>query len=88
MQPTIGRIVHYTLNAGDAQIIESRRAQSDRVGNHVEAGQVYPALVVRVFDPSAPTVNLQVYLDGDDSYWATSRTEGDTPGSWSWPPRV
>jgi hypothetical protein len=58
------------------------------VGNHAAAGQVFPALVVRVFDPSVSTVNLQVILDGNDTYWATSRMEGDEPNQWSWPPRV
>lgn len=58
------------------------------VGNHAEAGQVYPATVVRVFDSSTSTANLQVTLDGNDTYWATSRAEGDEPGHWAWPPRV
>lgn len=57
-------------------------------GNHVAVGEVYPALVVRVFDPSVTTANLQVLLDGNDTYWATSRVEGEEPGQWSWPPRV
>jgi len=101
MQPTIGRIVHYTLGAGDAEAINRRRkdftdSQSasaglgyvGHVGNHAEEGQVYPAVVVRVFDPSVTTANLQVQLDGNDTYWATSRTEGDGPGHWGWPARV
>mgnify|MGYP001603935092 FL=1 len=54
------------------------------VGNHAEVGQVYPATVVRCFDPS---VNLQVMLDGNDTFWTTSRTEGDGPGYWAWPSR-
>ncbi|HZB28915.1 MAG TPA: hypothetical protein VE465_01995 [Streptosporangiaceae bacterium] len=58
------------------------------VGNHAEGGQVYPAVVVRVFSPSDPYVNLQVSLDGNDAYWATSRVEGDENGQWSWPERV
>ena len=45
------------------------------VGNQVQEGDVYPAIVVRVFDPSVSTANLQVLLDGNDTYWATSRTE-------------
>ncbi|MEU8196355.1 hypothetical protein AB0C10_21465 [Microbispora amethystogenes] len=61
------------------------------LGNHAEAGQVYPALVVRVF-PGGTEVNgvcnLQVHLDGNDTYWATSRVEGDQPGTWAWPARV
>lgn len=72
------------------------------VGNRAEAGQVYPAMVVRTFGGSA--ANLQVFLDGNDTYWGTSRSnhEGDTGsthsvntpdisyhgGSWHWPPRV
>lgn len=58
------------------------------VGNHAEAGQVFPATVVRVFDPSTTTANLQVTLDGNDTYWATSVAEGEGQGRWSWPPRV
>jgi hypothetical protein len=104
--PTIGRIVHYKLNAADADAINQRRADYAahqrivipgdpgkdgrtghvaHVGNHVHAGDVYPATVVRVNDPS---VNLQVHLDGTDTYWATSRAEGDGEGSWAWPARA
>lgn len=105
MQPTIGRIVHYTLSADDAAQISLRRADFDayrrthparpqpgqpgatghqaHVGNHVEAGQTYPALVVRTSRSSL--VNLQVFLDGNDVYWATSRAEGTEPGTWCWP---
>lgn len=61
------------------------------VGNRAEEGQVFPADVVRVF-PGGSEVNgvcnLQVKLDGNDTYWATSRVEGDKPGTWAWPPRV
>jgi hypothetical protein len=55
------------------------------IGNHAEGGQMYPATVVRVFDPSSSAVNLQVALDGNDTYWATSCPEGDGPGYWAWP---
>lgn len=61
------------------------------VGNRTEGGQVYPATVVRIF-PGGSEVNgvcnLQVALDGNDTYWATSRTEGEGEGHWVWPPRV
>lgn len=100
MMPTIGRIVLYTLNDGDADAINRRRkdftARPDgpgnegfqgHVGNHVQAGETYPAMIVRTFGPS---VNLQVFLDGNDTYWATSRAEGEPgePCKWIWPPRV
>ena len=56
-------------------------------GNAAEEGQVYPAFVVRDWDEAGGTVNLQVLLDGNDTYWATSRLPGDGPGTWRWPGR-
>jgi hypothetical protein len=60
------------------------------VGNHAEAGQVFPAQIVRIFDPEGDsgTSNLQVFLDGNDTYWATSRKTGNGEGDWTWPPRA
>lgn len=101
MKPTIGRIVHYKLSAHDAEAINRRRAEvgaappantgfQAHVGNTAQAGQVFPATIVRVFDPEGDTgtSNLQVSLDGNDVYWATSRKAGDEEGAWSWPPRA
>lgn len=100
MKPSIGRIVHYTLSNQDAQAINKRRADfyhhrgtagyADtgyiaHYGNEAREGDVYPAVIVRVWDSSQ---NLKVLLDGSDDYWATSRTEGEGPNHWSWPPRV
>jgi hypothetical protein len=103
MQVTIGRIVHYTLSESDVLAINTRRSDyiaflrhrhegseetgfQAHVGNHVTAGEVCPAVVVRVFGEH--TANLQVLLDGSDTYWATSRVEGEGPNTWSWPPKV
>jgi hypothetical protein len=89
-QPSIGRIVHYQLSDTDVAMID-RQLHEAAAGVHrnsVHAGDVYPAMVVRVFDLSVSTSNLQVFLDGDCSYWATSRVEGDQPGTWTWPARV
>ncbi|HCT79268.1 MAG TPA: hypothetical protein DGT23_22445 [Micromonosporaceae bacterium] len=104
MLPTIGRIVHYALNEWDADAINKRRADYSatcrdnggppptghvgHVGNSVAVGDYYPAMVVRTFGEGAVVANLQVFLDGNDCYWATSRGEGDAPGTWTWPPRV
>jgi hypothetical protein len=101
MKPTIGRIVHYKLSQYDADQINRRRDDYSasvpgntgfqaHVGNRAEAGQVYPAQVVRVFDPEGDsgTSNLQVFLDGNDTFWATSRRTGDDEGTWAWPPRA
>lgn len=100
MQPTVGRIVQYKLADYDA--INSRRRDAGefrrtlaqpveagdrgRTGNHVREGDVFPAVVVRTF--GGTTVNLQVLLDGNDTYWATSRMEGTETCQWSWPERV
>lgn len=98
-QPSVGRIVHYTLSTTDADEINRRRkdfrvARSaevgsgfiGHVGNVATAGDVCPAVVVRTFGPDV--ANLQVLLDGNDSYWATSRSEGSDQGYWAWPARV
>ena len=57
-----------------------RNGHQGHFGNSANEGQQYPAVIVRVFDPSTTTANLQVYLDGTDTYWATSRQLGDGPG--------
>ncbi|MCX4993862.1 hypothetical protein [Streptomyces longwoodensis] len=100
-QPSIGRIVHYKVTAQDAEQInrcrkdfhESRSADqrtgfAGHVGNRVEEGDVFPAMIVRVWHESTVTVNAQVFLDGTDVLWATSRAEGTEPGTWAWPERV
>lgn len=91
-KPSIGRIVHYTLGEGDVlaidRLVPMVNAAGQQARNAVHVGDVYPAMIVRVFDPSTTTANLQVFLDGDGSYWATSRTEGNGDAHWSWPARV
>lgn len=89
MKPTIGRIVQYKIGIGDVNAIANQRlAISPGTYNVARQGDLYPAMVVRVFDPTVTTANLQVFLDGPDSYWATSRTESDDEGHWSWPART
>ena len=58
------------------------------IGNDVHEGDTFPMLIVRVWGPSAESaVNGQVFLDGNDVFWATSRTVGEQPGQFSWPIR-
>lgn len=86
--PTLGRVVHYRLSEGDVDNVLAFRADKDYfVGNGVSEGQTYPAQVVATFNGGA-SCNLVVTLDGKDTLWVTSRPEGDTPGTWTWPPRV
>ncbi len=59
------------------------------IGNDVAEGDTFPMLIVRAWG-NTPTsaVNGQVFLDGNDVFWATSRTVGDQPGTFSWPTRT
>jgi hypothetical protein len=88
--PSPGRIVMYQLSEDDAQHITHQRVQTGITGNHAEAGQQYPAVVVRVWSGNPDDAcNLRVLLDGmDPPLWAPSRLPGDVPGTWSWPERV
>jgi hypothetical protein len=68
-KPSIGRIVRLRLSESDAaHAMAQRELDGLRAGNTLEAGQTYPAIIVRVFDGS-PAANLQVFLDGNDSHW-------------------
>lgn len=91
MQPTVGRIVHYVLSEGDEQLLHGRHAaELGRTLNAPHRGQTYAAMIVNVF-PGAACANLQVFLDGGATYWATSRSQASDEqleGRWSWPPRA
>ena len=90
MIPSIGRIVHYTLADYDVVAINAQRAGDPFKGNAVTAGDVYPMLITRVWaSPETVTegtaVQGQVFLDGPDTLWVTSRQQGDQPGQWHAP---
>jgi hypothetical protein len=49
----------------------------------------FPMMIVRTWsDTSENLVQGQVLLDGNDTYWATSRTCGEQAGMWRWPERA
>jgi hypothetical protein len=99
-KPTLGRVVHYRLTENDARSINIRRADwhetnvhgpqnigyQAHVGNFVKEGEIFAADIVRVFEDGH--LNLQVKLDGNDTFWATSVTNGRDNGNWFWPPRA
>lgn len=100
MIPTVGRIVHYTLTAQDAEAVNRRRSDGAaggslvqdgtvvHTGNAASAGQVYPMLITRVWNDDPGTVNGQVFLDGNDSLWVTSVTPGEGERHYAWPARA
>ena len=92
----VGRIVHLVLSPQDCVEIMRRRvfgaghseqwpagAQA-HVGNPVIPGE-HIAMVVTAVWPR-DLVSGQVLLDGNDSFWATSRNydELNTHGTWHW----
>jgi hypothetical protein len=88
---TVCRIVLYRLSESDVEQIETLRTYRPGVlqsrGNAPHVGDVFPAIVVRVFDDGS--ANLQVMLDGPDTHWVTSRRRDETDrGCWYWPPRA
>lgn len=54
------------------------------IGNAVYAGDIYPAMVIRVNGESG--ANLKVLLDGTDDYWAASVSHDPAkqPRTWHW----
>ena len=104
MIPSVGRIVHITLSEACADNINRRRgiytevAKRDKSvatsifhGNPVSGGQVYPMIITRVWSDNpteATAVQGQIFLDGDDCYWATSVSQGTEKGQWFEPPRI
>lgn len=62
-------------------------------GNHVTGGDVYPLIITRVWATGDAVTeqtacNGQVLLDGNDTLWVTSVTQGDGPRCWFEAPRV
>lgn len=95
---SVGRIVLYRMNSYDCEEVNRRRKDAwDQIewhrtnktgaqvhfGNKASPGQVFPAVVVATW--STTLANLQVLLDGNDTFWATSRGQGDDHGQWQWP---
>ena len=71
--------------------VTMQHGEQIHIGNSVDAGDEYPMLIVKVWsgEPTESTVvNGQVFLDGNDVFWATSVLQGDQNGQWHEPERV
>lgn len=106
-----GRIVYYVFDGIAAAAVNQRRTTSAailerinakswplgaqaHIGSDVTEGDTLPAMVVKALDGDA--VNLKVFLDGSDVFWASSvafddgaRQAGEAsggyrPGTWHW----
>lgn len=63
------------------------------IGGMVEEEDTFPMVITALWGPvvgggDPQCVNGQVLLDGNDTLWVTSITEGTGPRTWAWPPRV
>lgn len=105
--PTVGRIVLYRLNPYQVDEINRRRNDGRNkmdwhralshgcqvhVGNKAETDRLYPAMIVAVWGDTPDSMcNLQVFLDGNDTYWVTSVSATEPgivmPGRFCWPTR-
>lgn len=56
------------------------------IGDPTSGGDVRPMIITQVHPDDS--VNGQVFLDGNDCFWATNIHQGPGPGTWIWPPRV
>jgi len=81
----LGQMVLYTLSEQDAEradrIVPRLDSSAQQNRNTPQAGEEYPAMILRDFGASA---NLKVFLDGGAGaeLWVTSRAEGDGAGKW------
>ena len=73
------------VEGGAPAIVAWPAGAQAHIGNEVKAGDIYPAMVLRVWGESGCS-NLKVMLDGSDEYWATSINfdAAKAQGSWHW----
>ncbi len=79
----IGLRVLYMLTDYDVREIRAERQKAGNAtahGNEPGEGSIYPGIIVADWSVDGHTdasANLQVWLDGNDSFWPTSRSEFD-----------
>ncbi len=76
---TVAADDHLSPTPGDLDT--GRSGHMAHVGNELEIGRSYAAKIVRVWG-TGTAANLQVFLDGTDTLWVTSVSEGDGPGQY------
>lgn len=86
--PQLGQKVYYRLSAEDVRAVHRQRLGARSRATAVRAGDVFPAIIVRVSGTTADApCNLHVHVDGPDIHWVEQVICGDDSGTWAWPPR-
>ena len=80
--PQVGMIVLYRLTKNEASSINGQNGVGNIRGAAAFSDMPLPMVVTR---NDGAYVNGQVLLDGNGSFWAEGKLEGDGPGNWSWP---
>lgn len=76
-------------NTTDAGIAAWPVGAQAHIGNEAKEGDAFPMLIVKTWgDTPEAYVNGQVFLDGNDVFWATSVSVGVGPRTWAWPTRT
>ena len=93
--PTPGRIVNVVMSEDLARRANRGRTEAGhatKTGNTVREGDVLPMIIVKVWnDTPDAMLNGQIFLDGNDTLWASSINHNDSaaasrePGTWEWP---
>ncbi len=59
------------------------------IGNTVSQGDTFPMIITRTWGSDEHSaVQGTVFLDGNDTFWATSRVVGEHAGMYRWPSRA
>jgi len=84
--PSIGRIVVYTFDGqGVKDVAEQRANRVGFKGNVEVVGSQRPMIITQVWENG--TVSGQVFLDGNDIFWVSSKDQKDdgTHGTFKFP---
>lgn len=89
--PSINRVVQYCMSEADVDRAKRELKRDGRHGNEPRVGELYPAMIVKVFgDTPGAAFTVQVLLDANFSLWVTSTNITAAPKERHciWPPRV
>lgn len=80
------RIARHVTTVENTSVPQWPLGAQAHIGNVVSAGDILPAMVLKVWGQESGGSNLKVMLDGTDTFWATSRNfaADKVEGTWHW----